>query len=76
MEQAQTQYCSQGTQTEVALINQKGFFDDTVTDDDPEDFNWVPNVDQCHENNFMPSGDGNSTPDKESLWFLKPNFAC
>ena len=44
--------------------------------DDPEDFNWVPNVDQCHENNFMLSGNGNPMPDKESLWFLKPNIAC
>ena len=34
MEQAQTQCCSQGTQTEVTLINQKSFLDDTVTDDD------------------------------------------
>ena len=75
MKQAQMQYCSQGTQTEVTLINQKSFLDDTVTNDDPEDSSWVPNVDQCYENNFTPSGDGNPTPDKESLWFLKPNFA-
>ena len=65
MEQAQMQYCSQGTQTEVTLINQKSFLDDTVTNDDPEDSSWVPNVDQCYENNFTPSGDGNPTPDKE-----------
>ena len=70
MEQAQTQYCSQGTQTEVTLINQKSFLDDTVTDNDPEDFNWVPYVDQCHENNFMPSGDGNPTPDKERKFMV------
>ena len=65
VEQAQTQYCSQGTQTEVTLIHQKSFLDDTVMDDDPKDSNWVPNVDQCHRNNLTPSGDGNPTPDKE-----------
>ena len=70
MEQAQTQYCSQGTQTEATLINQKSFLDDTVMDDDPEDSNWVPNVDQCHENNFTPSGDGNPTPDKERKFMI------